>query len=341
LALGAVLLALSAALVLFAMLAVSTGPLPIPWATVWKVIVHHVTGYPDPSGATLSEDRIVWELRLPRVLLGALVGGGLAVVGVAIQALVRNALADAYLLGISSGASVGAVSFIVLGVSVLGISSVAGAAFLGALASFGIVYVLARRGGALAPLRLVLVGVAVGYCLSGVTSYLVLHARDPAQTNSVLFWLLGSLAKAQWSAVTLPAAVLGAGTVILFARARAMNALMAGDEAAASLGISTERLRRELFALTSLLTGVMVALSGGIGFVGLVVPHAMRMIVGGDHRRLLPAALLGGAAFLVAADLVARIALRPEELPIGIVTSLVGSPLFLWLMHRRGVREVS
>lgn len=321
-------------------LSISVGPLAISPPTVWLIVLHHLVGLGDPSAWTGIQDNVVWQIRVPRALLGALVGAGLATVGVTVQALVRNPLADPYLLGISSGASVGAVLVIIGGLAIFGLTSTAIAAFLGALVTFGLVYLFATRAGTLVPLRLVLAGVAVGYAMSGVTSYLVLQAGNPGVTNSVLFWLLGSLAAARWTYLGVPSIVLAAGIVLLIGRARAMNALLVGDETASSLGVNVDRVRRELFALASLVTGVMVALSGGIGFVGLVVPHAVRLLVGSEHRRLLPAAALGGAAFMVVADLGARVALAPQELPIGIVTALVGAPVFLWLMNRRLLGEM-
>lgn len=255
----------------------------------------------------------------------------------AIQAFVRNPLADPYVLGISSGASAAAVFAFTTGVSVFGVTSAAAAAFVGALATFALVYALASRGGSLAPLRLVLAGVAVSYALSGLTSYLVLRTDDPEQTQSLLFWLLGSLASARWEYLGFPAAALAAGVLLLAGQARNLNALMVGDETAASLGTDATRLRRQLFAITSLLTGVMVALSGGIGFVGLVVPHAVRLVVGSDHRRVIPVSVLGGATFLVLVDVVARVSLAPAELPLNVVTALVGCPVFLWLINRQTV----
>lgn len=298
----------------------------------------HVTGAADAGTWTASQDTVVWDLRLPRALLGALVGAGLGVVGVVVQALVRNPLADPYLLGISSGASLGAV-----GVLVVGVPTIAGielgppvAAFVGALGAFALVAAIARRGGGLAPLRLVLAGVSVGYLLAGLTSYFVLQAADERVTRSVLFWLLGSLGAAQWPQLLVPAIGLTLALVVLVGRARSLNALVMGDETAASLGVPVVRLRRELFVVTSLLTGVMVAVSGAIGFVGLIVPHAVRLVVGGDHRRVLPIAALTGAGLLVAVDIAARELLQPQELPVGIVTSVLGAPLFLWLLDRRG-----
>lgn len=329
---------LAVALVVAATAAIGYGSVSVPPLTVWKILLHRLTGLGDPTW-TISQDAIVWDLRLPRMLLAALVGAGLSLVGVSTQALVRNPVADPYLLGISSGATVGAVGSLVLGISFWGATSHALAGFLGALAAFALVYALAVRGGALAPSRLLLVGVVVGHALLGVTNYLVLQADDPGKTNSALFWILGSLAGARWADIGVPAAALLIGFAALLFRARALNALLVGDETATSLGIPPTRLRRELFATTSLVTGVMVALSGSIYFVGLVVPHAVRLLLGSDHRRILPAALLAGAAFLVLIDLLARSLLSPQELPVGILTAVIGAPVFLVLLSRRRVSE--
>ncbi|GAA3084647.1 FecCD family ABC transporter permease [Streptosporangium carneum] len=311
------------------------GTVEVPAGTVARIIVWHLTGHGDPGAWSVSQDTVVWNLRLPRALLAALVGAGLAVSGTATQALVRNPLADPYVLGLTYGAAVGAVAVVITGVAPLGGVSTGVAAFLGALGAFAVVYALARAGGTLAPLRLILSGMAVTYALSGVTSFLVLQADDPGTTHSVLFWLFGSLAEANWAALGLPAAVLAATMIALLAQARPLNTLLLGDETAASLGIPAARLRRHLFLLIALLTGVMVALAGGVGFIGLIVPHAARLLVGSDHRRLLPVAALAGAGFLVLVDIAARTALHPQELPVGVVTSVIGAPLFLWLVHTR------
>lgn len=327
---------LAAALVVAATVSVSWGQISVPPGKVWQIVAWHVTGVGEPSWTGVQDD-VVWQLRVPRVVLAVLVGAGLTTVGVVMQALVRNPLADPYLLGVSQGASVGAVAAIVLGVGGFGRWSVAASAFVGALGAMALVYAFARRGGEMAPLRLVLSGVAIGWGLYGVAHYLVLLADNPGETNTALFWLLGSLGGAEWESLALPAVVLAAVALVLVGQARTLNALLVGDETAAGLGVDVERWRRFLLVLASVVTGVMVAVSGMIGFVGLVVPHAMRMLVGGDHRRLLAAGLLGGATFLVLADLAARVALDPRELPIGVVTAVVGAPTFLALMHVRRI----
>ncbi|WP_254395495.1 iron ABC transporter permease [Streptomyces sp. AC512_CC834] len=331
---GLLLAGLTVALVLALTAAVSWGSSNVPFGDVWSTVLHRLTGGQLRPG---TQDLIVWQLRVPRALLAALVGAGLGVVGTAVQALVRNPLADPYLLGISNGASLGAVAAIVLGAGTggllgLGVSS---AAFLGALLSFALVWAVARRGGGFSPLRLVLAGVAVGQFLSGFTSYLVLRIGDEQQTQGVLFWLLGSLGGAQWSTLALPAAAVVLGLLALQARARALNALLLGDETAAGLGVDVAALRRELFVVTSVLTGVLVSVSGAIGFVGLMVPHLCRLVIGGDHRRLLPVSALTGAVLLVVVDIVCRTALPSMELPVGVVTAFIGAPVLLFLLDRR------
>lgn len=316
-------------------LATIVGPVWISPPTVWKVVLHETTGLLDPDWSA-AEAQIIWQIRLPRVLLAAVVGAGLSVVGTALQAAVRNPLADPFLLGGSSGASVGAVLVIVGGLQVFGVYSLSVAAFAGASAAFVLVMVLARSpGGHASPLRLVLAGVAVSYALSATTSFLVLRADDPQEARSVLFWTLGSLGGARWEYLTLPAAALLVGTALLLAQSRSLNALLLGDESAVTLGVETGALRRRLLVLCGLLTGTMVAVSGTIGFVGLMVPHMVRLVVGADHRRVLPAATLSGAILLVWVDVLARTAIAPEEMPVGIVTALVGAPFFLWLMRRK------
>ncbi|MFE0508802.1 FecCD family ABC transporter permease [Streptomyces sp. NPDC058964] len=314
--------------------AVARGSTSIPPGEVWNVVWRRLSGEAQRPG---TNDLIVWQLRLPRALLAVLVGAGLGVVGTAVQALVRNPLADPYLLGISNGASLGAVAAIVLGLGsggALGLS-LSGAAFAGALVTFALVWAVARRGGGFAPLRLVLAGVAIGQFLSGFTSYLVLQAGDEQQTHSVLFWLMGSLSGANWQLLAVPAIAVPVALLWLQARARGLNALLMGDETAAGLGVDVTRLRRELFTVTSVLTGVLVAVSGAIAFVALMVPHACRLVVGGDHRRLLPVSALFGAVLLVVVDIVCRTAMDAQELPVGVVTSLLGAPALLYLLDRR------
>ncbi|NTV64222.1 MAG: iron ABC transporter permease [Oscillochloris sp.] len=331
---GALLLTLAGVLLLTVTLAVMIGPVPLAPGMVWRVALHQLAPELVTPDWQAFQANIIWEIRFPRVLLGGLVGGGLAVVGATMQALVRNPLADPYLLGVSSGASLGAVAVILLGISWFGIFSLSIAAFLGALLAFGAVYVLAQQGGRLSPGRLILSGVAVAYVFGALTNFLIYNAQNGEQVKSVLFWMLGGLGGARWEFLGLPALALVLGTAFLTVQARSLNALTVGEETAATLGVDTSRFRQQLFALTSLLTGTLVAVSGGIGFVGLMLPHILRLLVGADHRRLLPVAALAGAIFLIWVDVLARVVVAPQELPIGIITALLGAPFFIWLMRR-------
>jgi iron complex transport system permease protein len=331
---GTLLISLTALLTLSITLAVMIGPVPLAPDLVWRVAIHQLfPNWITPNWETFQSN-IIWEIRFPRVLLGGIVGAGLAIVGATMQALVRNPLADPYLLGVSSGASLGAVAVILLGISWFGVFSLSIAAFLGALLAFGCVYLLAQQNRRLTTGRLILSGVAVAYVLSALTNFLIYNADDSNQVRSVVFWMLGGLGGARWEFLGLPALALVAGTVMLALQARSLNALSIGEETAATLGVDTSRFRQHMFALTSLLTGALVAVSGGIGFVGLMVPHMVRLLVGADHRRLLPVAALSGAIFLIWVDVLARVIVAPQELPIGIITALLGAPFFIWLMRR-------
>ncbi|MFC7624070.1 FecCD family ABC transporter permease [Microlunatus sp. GCM10028923] len=301
------------------------------------VVGHLLPGMPWMSDGSLTplQDQAVWQFRLPRALLAGLAGAGLALAGALMQVTVRNPLAEPYILGVSSGASVGAVLVIVFGSAVLGGLSLNLAAFGGALAACGCVWALARKRGALSPTRMILAGVALGTLLSAVTSYLTI-STDAQNVVSVLFFLLGSVSAATMGSLLGPAIAVVVAALVAALLARSLNALMTGDESAVSLGVNASRLRGLLLVVASLLTGTVVSVAGGIGFVGLVVPHVARIAVGADHRRLIPVTLLGGAAFLIIADLLARTVAAPTEIPLGILTAFVGAPFFLWLMRRDG-----
>ncbi|HLA63025.1 MAG TPA: iron ABC transporter permease [Rhodothermales bacterium] len=289
-----------------------------------------------PGGEASTTHTIVWMLRLPRALLALAVGGGLAVVGVAMQALLRNPLAEPYLLGVSAGASAGA-SIVALGFAPVMLSRVVSeplAAALGALIAVGAVFAAARTRGGLSTARLLLAGVAASSLFAAVAALATFAAPDADRVRAVLFWLLGSLAATRWVELPLAmaATLIGAGT--LWALARPLDAFLLGEDAAASLGVPVERMKRGLVVLTALVTGVLVAAAGAVGFVGLVVPHAVRFLAGAPHRRLVPLAMAGGAAFVLAADLAAQLALPGRELPLGVVTAVCGAPFFLWLLRR-------
>ncbi|MFC0598083.1 FecCD family ABC transporter permease [Streptomyces palmae] len=311
--------------------AISIGAVTVPLDQVWGIVWHHVSGAGAPGDPVT--DQIVWNFRTPRVVLAALVGAGLAISGVVLQAVVANPLADPYVLGVSSGASLGAVLVITLTTGTLGGIGVSSAAFLGAVAAVALVFVLGQKGGRLAPTRLVLSGVAVGYLFLAATSYLQLRAT-PTELRTVMFWMLGSVAGAKWDQLPIVTTVVLTTTVALTLFGRQLNALLVGDESATSLGIDVHRLRAVLLVLSSLVTGTVIAVAGGIGFVGLMIPHLVRLTTGADHRRLLPQAALVGAIYLVVVDLLSRTLDRPNELPLGILTALFGAPFFLWLLRR-------
>ena len=278
--------------------------------------------------------QLLLDVRLPRIALGVTLGAGLAIAGAAMQALFRNPLADPALIGISSGAAVGAVAAIVLGVA--GFLVVAATAFVGSLVATWSGYLLGRRTAGTAGLLLAGIAInAVCFSLIGLFSFL---AND-AQLRSLTFWNLGSLGQGNWFMLVWLAPWTMLMSWLVYRRWRALNALLLGEREAWHLGFSLVGLRRELIVLVALLVGPLVAATGIIGFVGLVVPHVLRLLLGADHRWLLPASALGGAIALVLADWVARIVMIPSELPVGIVTSLIGAPFFLWLIGRRPRRR--
>lgn len=332
--LSMVLIAEMLILLAVASIAISWGAIQVPWGDVWLIVVRRTVSLALPASIDPTHADIIWTLRAPRAALATLVGAGLSLAGVAAQALVRNPLADPYVLGVSSGASVMAVAAILFGLGSFGLASTSSAAFVGSIAAMILVIIFGQRGGVIAPMRLILAGVAIGHLLAGVTSFLVLRATDAHQVFGVLFWLQGSLARSDWQFLFMPVTAILVGGAILFTDAQKLNALLVGDETAASLGVNVSALRARLLLLTSLLTAVMVSLSGIIGFVGLVVPHIARMLVGSDHRRVVPVAALAGAIFLVLCDAIARLLIAPTEIPVGIITGIFGAPFFLWLLWR-------
>jgi iron complex transport system permease protein len=324
-------------LALVIMVSAGVGPVPVPLTTTARILWAHLVPGEHLATWAPTQDQIVWHFRLPRTLLAALAGCALAVAGTVLQAVIRNPLADPYVLGASSGASLGAVIALVLGASVPGLA-VSGGAFLGAGVAGVLVFVLATKGGRVEALRLVLAGVALSYLFSAATSWITVTA-DHGKLPGLVFFLLGSVSAATWPMLGIPALVALVGVVHAFLRAGHLNAVMTGDETATSLGVDVSRFRVEALVVTSLLTGAVVAVAGGIGFVGMVVPHVCRILVGADHRRLVPVAALAGAIFLVVIDVIARTAATPRDLPIGIVTAAVGAPFFLWLLRRRPLGE--
>lgn len=310
--------------------AITFGPADIGVTDVWAVVADH-SGLGE-SGLSLISDGIVWQLRLPRTLLAAVCGAGLGVCGAIMQSLLRNALADPFVLGISSGASTGAVLVIVLGIGA-GTVSLSLGAFVGALCSFGLVLLLTRAVGGTTD-RMILAGVAAMQLFSALTSFIVMALADAKQTRGVLFWLLGSLSGTSWSTVWLCLAVLALALLVCLVTATALDAFTFGNDAALALGVPVARIRLLLLTVTALLTATLVSAAGAIGFVGLLLPHAARALVGPGHRRLLPTTALVGAIFLVWVDTVARTLVAPQEIPVGVVTSLVGVPAFVFVLYR-------
>lgn len=330
------LFGLAIATTLTSVAAVSVGSVAVPFSQVVQIILSHLLPGAITPSWTPTADQIVWVFRLPRVLLAVIVGAALSVSGTTLQAIARNPLADPFVFGVSYGATVGAVLVLTLGARPFGDLSLTVAAFIGALLAMILVYLFAQQRGRITPLRLILSGVALSYTLSAVTSYLVLRASFQAnsQVGLVLSWLAGSFGRARWEHLGPPAVVVVVLTTYLIFQARQLNVLLMGDERAIGLGINIERFRIQLFVITSLMVGAVVAVSGAIGFVGLMVPHIVRLAVGSDHRQVLPLAALGGGLFMVVVDLIGRTIIAPEELPVGIVTAAFGGPFFLWLLRR-------
>jgi iron complex transport system permease protein len=323
------LVAAAIALVVVSALAVTIGPADIRLADVVASVAGHL-GLPAASISPLT-DSIVWQLRLPRVLTAAAVGAGLALSGAVMQSVTRNPLADPYLLGLSSGASFGAVLVLVVGISV----ALPLAAFVGALAALVASLAIARAGGAITPGRAVLAGLAIAQLAGAATSFVIFWSAQGDSYREILNWLLGSLAGSDWSTVAISAvALVIVGTGIVLSAPR-LDAFTFGDTAAASLGINVGATRWMLLTGVALLTGAMVAVSGAIGFVGLILPHLVRSLSGPSHRRLLPLVAVVGALFLVIADTLARTVFDPRELPVGIITAVIGVPVFVALFTRR------
>ncbi|MBN3801733.1 iron ABC transporter permease [Paraburkholderia sp. Ac-20336] len=310
-------------------LAVGLGSTRIAAGDVMRTIAAHAVGRTHPAD---MNDAIVWMIRVPRVLLGALVGAALAVAGAVLQAATSNRLADPHLLGVSAGASVGAVAATLWIGAAWGVLTLPVCAFAGALAATALVIACGARGGRVDAQRLLLAGVAISFVLMALAN-LLLYLGDQRAASSVLFWMLGGLGLARWNLLDVPAALVGISLILLIGRRRELDALMSGDVVAVTLGVNVTRLRRELFVVCSLLTAGMVAVSGAIGFVGLVAPHAARRLVGAGHARLLPTSALVGAIMLVWADVAARTLISPDDLPIGVVTGLFGGIFFVWLVR--------
>ena len=318
-------------------LAAGIGPVSVGPETTARILLSRLPGVGSlirPDWQEL-ETNIILGLRLPRVCLGMVVGASLAVCGVAMQALVRNNLADPFILGVSNGAAAFATLGMLFGAfSFLGTFSLSISAFLGSAVTILFVYTISRVRGRVNITQLLLSGVAVSMMMEGLTSIIKLSAPNALGLHNAEFWMAGSLAGARWEYLTLPLAVLAACMAFLMIHYRGLNLLLLGDESAAALGINVGRLQKLLILASSLMAGTTIAVSGSIGFVGLMVPHFTRLLVGGDHRRVLPVCALLGGILVVWVDVAARMLIAPEELPVGVLTAVIGGPIFIWMLKK-------
>ena len=308
-------------------LSLGVGPASISPNEVWSALTDFV-----PTSTTHV---IVRDIRLPRLVLAVLIGASLGVAGTAMQGFFQNPMADPYIVGVSSGASFGATLGMVLHLDfwIGGLSATPTLAFLGALATTFLVYALALRGGRVPVVLLLLIGIAVGALAAAGTSFLMIMGNE--DTRLVLFWLLGSLSSRRWDHVQMIFPYFLLGITLIWIYARDLNVLLLGEETAQQTGVDVEQVKRVVLSASALLAAAAVSVSGIIGFVGLIVPHLMRMIAGPDHRKLIPLSALGGALLMILADLLARTLIAPSEIPIGIITSVLGCPFFLFLIARR------
>lgn len=313
---------------------VTFGNANITWKEVYGVIgyeLFHINGLSEFATGAIHD--VVWLIRFPRVMLALAIGMGLSVCGTVMQAVVKNPLADPYILGVSSGASMGATLGILFGVGYLfGTNFVGIVAFLGAmLTSFFVLFIANIRGRANTG-KLILMGMAVSAVCSAISNFAIYIANDNNATTEILFWTLGSLASAKWDKVVVILPLLIIGTFIFWLQSRNLNLMLLGDEAAITLGTDLQKTRNLYMILASLMIGFCVYASGTIGFVGLIIPHAMRMCFGTDHKRLIPICAIVGGIFLIWADVLCRVILKNSELPLGILVSIIGAPCFIYLM---------
>ncbi len=329
------LLGLLVLLVLIIVLATSIGSVRIPLSTTFGILLDRLPfvdvtpTWPDTIAT------IIVDIRLPRVILAGLVGAALATAGATYQGLFRNPLADPYLIGVAQGASLGAVIGFLLPFAgnIAGFGIIPLLAFIGALLSTVAVYLLARVGKTLPVTTLILAGVALSALLGSIVSYLIISSGE--QMHSIIFWLMGSFSLSQWSEVGVVFPYIAAGTAVIIIFARLLNVMQLDEEQAQQLGVNVERLKIILLAAATLITAASVAFVGTIGFVGIIIPHTVRLIWGADHRFLLPLSVLTGAIFMIITDLIARTILSPAEIPIGVITAVLGAPFFLYLLRRR------
>ena len=329
------IIGLTVLLVVVATLATTVGSVKIPLLTTWQILISKLPSLEIAPTWPSGVETIILEIRLPRVILAGLVGAALGTAGATYQGLFRNPLADPYLIGVAQGASLGAVAGFLLPTAwqSMGVGVVPLFAFAGALVSTAIVYGLARVGKTLPVTTLILAGVALGALLGSIVSYLIISSGE--KMHGIIFWLMGSFSLSQWTDVRLVLPYVVAGVAVILLYARPLNIMQLDEEQAQQLGVNVERLKLILLAAATLITAAAVSFVGTIGFVGIIIPHAVRLIWGADHRFLLPLSVLTGAIFLIIADLIARTVQSPTEIPIGVITAICGAPFFLYLLRRR------
>ena len=329
------LLGLLALLVVVIVLATSIGSVSIPLPITFSILLDRLPFVDVTQTWQDTIATIIVDIRLPRIILAGLVGAALAVAGATYQGLFRNPLADPYLIGVAQGASLGAVIGFLLPFagSIAGFGLIPLLAFVGALLSTVTVYLLARVGKTLPVTTLILAGVALSALLGSIVSYLIISSGD--QMHSIIFWLMGSFSLSQWAEIKVVAPYVAAGTAVIIIFARLLNVMQLDEGQAQQLGVDVERAKLVVLVAASLASAAAVSVAGIIGFVGLIVPHVVRLAVGPDYRRLLPLSALIGASFLILADLGARTAISPGELPVGVITAFMGAPFFLYLLRRQ------
>lgn len=322
-------------LIAIATLATTVGSVQIPFLTTGSILLSRLPLIEITPKWASTLETIVIDIRLPRIILAGLVGAALAAAGATYQGLFRNPLADPYLIGVAQGAALGAVIGFLLpsGWHGLGFGIIPLLAFTGALMSTTVVYMLARVGKALPVTTLILAGVALGALLSSIVSYLIISSGE--KIHGIMFWLMGSFSLSQWSEAIIVSPYVLAGLIVLLLYARSLNLMQLDEEQAQQLGINVERLKLVLLGAATLITAAAVSFVGVIGFVGIIIPHAVRLLWGADYRFLLPLSILTGAIFMILADIIARTALAPTEIPVGVITAICGAPFFLYLLRRR------
>ncbi|KQO10741.1 FecCD family ABC transporter permease [Paenibacillus sp. Leaf72] len=336
------MLVLAAVIVVSIGVAVSIGQVKIPLGDSYRILLYKLLGIQLGDGSAMETSSfvdILWQIRFPRVLMALFIGAGLTMCGTVMQAAVQNPLADPYILGISSGASLGATFAILIGFGaggLLGQTGVAFWAFTGALGASLLVFILAGIGGKMTSVKLVLSGMVINALCTAFANFIIYIANNAVGIKTVTFWTMGSLASAKWDKLPLISlVVVGAALFFLF-QSRILNTMLLGDDTAVTLGVDLAVFRKIYLLLAALITGVIVASCGMIGFVGLIIPHMVRGLVGSDHRRLMPASILVGAIFLIWTDVIARTIIPSVELPIGIITAMIGAPLFMYMLVKKG-----